>query len=81
MYKLINGQPVAFTGKYIRYKGKIYTNPTEEQLQMAGYKPLICAEPPEEKDGFYINVIYTETEKQIVQKYEYVKIEDGDING
>lgn len=82
MYKLMNGQPVAFTGKYIRHNGRIYANPTAEQLQAAGYKPLIRAEPPEEKDGFYINVSYSETEDEIIQAYEYVKIDlEGDIDG
>ncbi len=67
LYKLVNDRPVAFEGRYIKYNGMVYANPTNDQLIMAGYKPLITSEPPEEREGYYILDSYTETDTNIIQ--------------
>lgn len=72
--KLVNGEFKAFTGDYIRHNGRVYVNPTETTLRQLGYKPLTTAEYPEDREGYYITAVYTETDTEIVQSYEYVEI-------
>ena len=69
LYKLVNGRPEAFTGRYIKHGGYVYANPTDTQLRAAGYKPLVLAEPPEEREGYYSVDTYTETADSIVQTW------------
>lgn len=69
LYKLINNRPEALTGRYIKYGGMVYANPTDTQLRAAGYKPLVTAEPPEEHEGYYAVDTYTETADSIVQTW------------
>ena len=71
MYKFINqNQTERYKGGFIVYDNKIYTNPTEETLRLAGYKELEEAEMPEYdpetqyvettyEDGENITVVYT----------------------
>lgn len=76
LYKSENGRPKAFRGKYIKHNDKVYANPTDEQLKNAGYKELVLSDMPEEKDGYYIIESYTENENQIMQEWEYIKLEE-----
>jgi hypothetical protein len=69
LYKLINNRPEPFTGRYIKHDGMVYANPTDEQLTAAGYKPLVTAEPPELREGYYAVDTYTETADGIVQAW------------
>ena len=69
LYKLINNRPEPFTGRYIKWGGMVYANPTDAQLMAAGYKPLITAEPPELREGYYAVDTYTETDEAIVQTW------------
>ena len=69
LYKLVNSRPEPFTGRYIKHDGMVYANPTDEQLTAAGYKPLITAEPPEAREGYYSVDTYTETDEAIVQTW------------
>ena len=69
LYKLINNRPEPFTGRYIKWGGMVYANPTDTQLIAAGYKPLITAEPPELHEGYYAVDTYTETADSIVQTW------------
>ena len=69
LYKLINNRPEPFTGRYIKHGGMVYANPTDTQLMAAGYKPLVTAEPPEEREGYYSVDTYTETADSIVQTW------------
>ena len=80
--KLVNGEFKAFTGDYIRHNGCVYVNPTEMTLRQLGYKPLTISEYPEEREGYYITAVYTETGTEIVQSYEYVEIpaEENEFN-
>lgn len=72
--KLTNGVFEPFTGRYIRHNGRVYVNPKEATLIKLGYKPLTEAERPEEREGYYIAAVYTETDTEITQSYEYVEL-------
>ena len=74
--KLINGTFEPFTGHYIRHNGWIYTNPTEKTLMELGYKPLKESERPDEQEGYYIAAVYTETDTEIIQSYEYIEMQN-----
>ena len=76
LYKLNNGFPVPFTGTYVRHGGRIYANPTNEQLKAVGYKPLIGAERPEDEDGYTWVSRYAENEDSITQEWVKEVIED-----
>lgn len=69
LYKLTNNRPEPFTGRYIKRDGMVYANPTDEQLRADGYKPLVTAEPPAEREGYYAVDTYTETDEAIVQTW------------
>ena len=74
LYKLENGYPKPFRGKYIRMDGKIYANPTEEQIRKAGYKELVKNDMPE-KEGYYYTDTYEVQNGEIVQLWEEHEIE------
>lgn len=76
LYKLINGRPEAFTGRYIKRDGMVYANPTDEQLRADGYKPLVLADPPEVTDTQYAVDAYTETDTAIVQSWTVKDVEE-----
>lgn len=75
MYKLINGMLVKFKERYIKMNGKIYANPTDEQLAAAGYKPLVLTDMPEDREGYYAVDSYEENENEIVQVWEEHEVE------
>lgn len=82
LYKLENGYPKPFRGKYIKTDGKIYANPTEEQIKKAGYKELVREDMPEEKEGYYYTDTYEETDAEIVQhweEHEFKEETDGEV--
>ena len=81
LYKLINNRPEPFTGRYIKWGGMVYANPTDEQLTAAGYKPLITAEPPEAREGYYSVDTYTETDEAIVQTWTEYEVSEGRYKG
>ena len=85
LYKFINENRIeAFKGDFIVVNNRIYTNPKEEHIRMAGYKELVPSEMPtydEEtqyvatkyKDGDKIAVEYTvedipEVEEEFVEE-------------
>ncbi len=79
--KLIDGLFVPFTEKYIRANGRVYVNPKTDTLLNLGYKPLVTSERPEEKEGFYIADVYSETETEILLSFEYNQIiTDDELN-
>lgn len=80
LYKLVNSRPEPFTGRYIKWGGMVYANPTDAQLMAAGYKPLVTAEPPEAREGYYSVDTYTETDEAIVQTWtEYEVSEEMEV--
>jgi hypothetical protein len=71
--KLTDGVFTPYTGRYVRANGRVYVNPKPETLARLGYKPLIETES-EERDGYYAEAVYTETDTEIVQAWEYKEI-------
>ena len=69
--KLIDGAFAPYTGGYIRHNGRVYTNVAEATLVELGYKPLIEAEYPEEREGYYPVSEYTEEDDAIQQSWRY----------
>lgn len=70
IYKYISRNEIReHNGKYIIYGEFVISNPTQEQLTEAGYKPLVTDEMPI-KEGFYYIPYYEELEEVIVKKWE-----------
>ena len=73
LFKLENGQPVAYNGKPIKLH---ISNPTEDQLKFAGYKPVVEDEVPVfNEETQYLQEVYTETETEIIKSYVVKEIE------
>ena len=77
--KLVNGVFEPLMKRYLHLDGRIYANPSEKTLLSLGYKPLIETEPPEEQDGCYVAAVYTETDKEILQSWEYQRLTEPEI--
>ena len=76
LYKLENGQPIAYNGKPIKLH---ISNPTEEQLKFAGYKEMVEDEVPiYNEETQYIEEVFTETEAEIRKSYIVKDIESED---
>lgn len=74
LFKFENGQPVAYNGKPIKLH---ISNPTEDQLKFAGYKPIVEDEVPTyNEETQYLQEVYTETENEIHKSYVIREIED-----
>lgn len=56
--KLINGELVTAERRFIRFGGKIFANPTDEQFLSAGYKPLVVDDYP--ADGEFYSAVFTD---------------------
>ena len=73
LYKFENGQPVQYNGKPIKLH---ISNPTEEQLKFAGYKPIVEDEIPEyDEETQFLQEVYTETDTAIIKSYVVKEIE------
>lgn len=73
LYKLENGQPIAYNGKPIKLH---ISNPTEEQLKFAGYKEMVEDEVPiYDEETQYIEEVFTETETEISKSFIIKDIE------
>lgn len=76
LYKLENGQPIAYNGKPIKLH---ISNPTEEQLKFAGYKEMVEDEVPTyDEETQYIEEVFTETETEISKSFIIKDIESED---
>lgn len=74
LYKLENGQPIAYNGKPIKLH---ISNPTEEQLKFAGYKPVVEDEVPVFNEEIqYLQEVYSETDTEIRKSYVVKESED-----
>lgn len=51
-------------------------NPTDEMYEMAGYKLVIFADPPETESGYHAESGWEEQEDEIVQVWTVVKDPD-----
>ena len=49
LYKLKDGKLIKYNGGFVvvEEEGRIYTNPSEEEIRKAGYKPLVFDGEPE----------------------------------
>lgn len=73
LYKFENGRPVQYNGKPIKLH---ISNPTEEQLKFAGYKPIVEDEIPVfNEETQFLQEVYTETETEIRKSYVVKEIE------
>lgn len=75
LYKLENGRLKKFNGGFVVYDNRIYTNPKEEVIRLAGYKDLVYGDEPEyDMETQYLNTVYTEDEKNIYVSYEVIEM-------
>ena len=72
LYKFISEDKIKkFNGGFVVLDRYIYTNPKEETIKKAGYKPLANVEIPEfDVQTQYIGVTYKEEDECIVPVYE-----------
>lgn len=81
LYKLENGRLKKFNGGFVVYNNRIYTNPKEEVIRLAGYKDLVYGEEPEyDVETQYLNAVYTEDEKCIYVSYEVIEIPTEEVS-
>lgn len=71
--KLIEGR-LTYAPKKIIYNGTTVYNPTDEQLESQGWKPLVIEDMPEPREGYHCEPEYTETAESIIQSW--VEVED-----
>lgn len=74
--KIINGEFKKYDGRPV----SVYiANPTDEQLKLVGYKPLVEEEQPEYNEQTQILVEhYEETDENIIKSYKVVEIEESE---
>ena len=77
--KLVNEQLV-FPPKSIIINNREVKNPKPAHLIEAGYKELVECERLLEKKYYNQISTYSETKKQIVREYQYVKVEQPDYD-
>ncbi len=72
LYKFISETEIKkYKGGFVVIDNRIYTNPKEENIKKAGYKPLADAEIPEfDLETQYIAVTYKEQGDYIQPVYE-----------
>ena len=72
LYKFINENEIKrYSGGFVVIDNRIYTNPTEETIKKAGYKPLAEKEVPEYHESTqYVSITYTQTDDIIEPVYE-----------
>ena len=76
LYKLVNGQLKKYNGGFVVLDNRIYTNPTDEVIKQAGYKPMITDEEPEyNAETHYIEKVHKDTEEAILVHWEIREIE------
>lgn len=84
LYKLKDRGLKKFKGGFVVLNNRIYTNPTEETVRLAGYKDLVYYVRPEyNEETQYLNEVYTEDDTTIYVDYEVVDIpemEEGENN-
>jgi len=73
-YKVKNGILVKFKARYIKHNNKVYSNPTEEQLRLAGWKTAVFSDKPEDGMDYYYTAVYDDSGDEIVQTWEKQEI-------
>ena len=79
LYKFISETEIQkYKGGFVVIDNRIYTNPTEETIKKAGYKPLAEVTPHEyNPETHYLSTIYKDGDT-ITPEYEIVEI-SGEI--
>lgn len=81
--KIKDGNLIMFKGDSIRYNGRVYVNPTDEQIKAAGWKEVVESEQPEPQEGYYAERKLTQRRGKIYITYELKEIpeieEEGDV--
>lgn len=76
LYKLINGKLKQYNGGFVVLENRIYTNPSDEIINRAGYKPMITDEEPiYDGETHYLEKVYEDTEEAILVHWEIREIE------
>ena len=74
--KYLNEQEIQYyPGNVLRYGGKCYSNPRDEIVVAAGFKPIVEGEKPEIGDGEILVISYTDTPNCIIRCYTAQPIE------
>lgn len=62
LYKFINKYKVEkFKKGFVIIGNRIYSNPSEETLRIAGYKKLVASDVPDyDQEKYYMDTIYTD---------------------
>lgn len=77
LYKAVNGRIKKFNGGFVVIDNMIYTNPTEENIKRAGYKPKIIDEQPEyDIKTQFLRENIEDTEDNILVHWEICLIEN-----
>lgn len=71
LYKIVGGMPKKYNGGFVVLDNRIYTNPTDEVIRKAGYKPMITDEEPiYDGETQYLEKVYEDTEEAILVHWE-----------
>lgn len=81
LYKFISENEIKpYKGGFIVIDNRIYTNPTEEKIKEAGFKPLAEVEMPEYDEAKeYVAITYKDGENEITPVYEVIAMEFEEI--
>lgn len=76
LYKVINGQIKKYNGGFVVINNVIHTNPTDELVKQAGYKPMIEDEQPEyDIEKQYLERVIEDAPDAILVHWEIKNIE------
>ena len=76
LYKLVDGMLKKYNGGFVVLDNIIYTNPTDEDIRKAGYKPMIVDEEPMyDGETQYLEKVYEDTDEAILVHWEIREIE------
>lgn len=76
LYKIKNGKLEKFNGGFVVIENMIYTNPTEDLIRKAGYKPKIEDEQPEyDIETQYLERRYEDTDDAVLVHWEVREFE------
>lgn len=68
--KLSKGS-VTYAPNRIEHDGLITINPTDEQLEAAGYSEVVTSKQPEKRKGYTATATWKKVKGKIVQAWEY----------
>ena len=77
--KLINGYP-SYAPNPIVVGEVRYGNPSDMIYQNMGYKPITYKPQPEQQGNGYYNEIWSETENEIIQGWEWIENNEVDAD-